>query len=48
VIEEVLELRVNPGYFQYLRHKLQQIAAKAWTTTRGADDEEPTARLRRG
>jgi hypothetical protein len=29
VIEEVLELRVNPDYFQYLRHKLQRIAAKA-------------------
>lgn len=26
VIEEVLELRVNPEYFQYLRHKLQSIA----------------------
>ena len=29
VIEEVLKLRVNPDYFQYLRHKLQRIAAKA-------------------
>ena len=29
VIEEVRELRVSPGYFQYLRHKLQRI-----TTTR--------------
>ena|ERR1700680_2582389 len=26
VIEEVLELRVNPAYFQYLRHKLEHIA----------------------
>jgi hypothetical protein len=26
VIEEVLELRVSPDYFQYLRHKLQRIA----------------------
>lgn len=26
VIEEVLELRVNPDYFQYLRQKLQKIA----------------------
>lgn len=25
VIEEVLELRVNPDYFQYLRHKLERI-----------------------
>jgi hypothetical protein len=26
VIEEVLGLRVSPDYFQYLRHKLEQIA----------------------
>ena len=26
VIEEVLELRVRPDYFQYLRHKLERIA----------------------
>jgi hypothetical protein len=26
VIEEVLELRVTPDYFQYLRHKLARIA----------------------
>jgi hypothetical protein len=26
VIEEVLELRVSPDYFEYLRHKLAQIA----------------------
>lgn len=25
VIEEVLEMRVGPDYFQYLRHKLQRI-----------------------
>ena len=25
VIEEVLGLRVNPDYFQYLRHKLERI-----------------------
>jgi hypothetical protein len=25
VIEEVLDMRVSPEYFQYLRHKLQQI-----------------------
>jgi hypothetical protein len=27
VIEEVLELRVSPDYFRYLRHRLQRIAA---------------------
>src|SRR5688572_10569157 len=26
VIEEVLELRVGPDYFQYLRHQLERIA----------------------
>jgi hypothetical protein len=26
VIQEVLELRVHPDYFQYLRHKLERIA----------------------
>ncbi len=26
VIEEVLDLRVSPDYFQYLRHKLARIA----------------------
>ena len=26
VIEEVLELRVNPDYFQYLRHKLERFS----------------------
>ena len=26
VIEEVLDLKVSPGYFQYLRHKLQRVA----------------------
>jgi hypothetical protein len=26
VIEEVLDLRVSPDYFQYLRHKLERIA----------------------
>jgi hypothetical protein len=26
VIEEVLELRVSPDYFEYLRHKLQRIS----------------------
>ena len=26
VIEEALELRVSPDYFQYLRHKLERIA----------------------
>jgi hypothetical protein len=26
VIEEVLELRVSPDYFEYLRQKLQRIA----------------------
>jgi hypothetical protein len=25
VIDEVLEMRVSPDYFQYLRHKLQRI-----------------------
>ena len=28
VIEEVLESRVNPDYFQYLRQKLERIGAK--------------------
>lgn len=27
VIEEVLELRVSPDYFQYLRHKLARIGS---------------------
>jgi hypothetical protein len=27
VIEEVLELRVSPDYFQYLRHKLRRAGA---------------------
>ena len=27
VIEEVLGLRVSPGYFQYLRHKLERVAS---------------------
>ena len=27
VIEEVMELRVSPDYFRYLRHKLQRIAS---------------------
>ena len=26
VIDEVLDLKVSPGYFQYLRHKLARIA----------------------
>jgi len=26
VIEEVLEMRVSPDYFQYLRHKLARVA----------------------
>ena len=26
VIEEVLDMRVSPDYFQYLRHKLERIA----------------------
>jgi hypothetical protein len=26
VIEEVLELRVSPDYFQYLRHKIERLA----------------------
>lgn len=25
VIEEVLELRISPDYFQYLRHKIQRL-----------------------
>jgi hypothetical protein len=28
VIEEVLELRVSPDYFEYLRHKLSQAGAR--------------------
>ena len=27
VIEEVLELRISPDYFLYLRHKLRQVGA---------------------
>jgi hypothetical protein len=27
VIEEVLELRVNPDYFDYLRHKLARVTS---------------------
>jgi hypothetical protein len=27
VIEEVLQLKVGPDYYQYLRHKLQRIAS---------------------
>jgi hypothetical protein len=27
VIEEVLELRISPDYFRYVRHKLRQIGA---------------------
>jgi len=27
VVEEVLELRISPDYFQYLRHKLRQAGA---------------------
>ena len=27
VIEEVLELRISPDYFQYLRHKIQRVLA---------------------
>jgi hypothetical protein len=27
IIEEVLELRVSPDYFQYLRHKLERITS---------------------
>ena len=27
VIEEVMELRISPTYFRYLRHKLQQAGA---------------------
>ena len=26
VIDEVLALRVNPDYFQYLRHQLERLA----------------------
>jgi hypothetical protein len=29
VIEEVLELRINPDYYQYLRHKLQRFLQTA-------------------
>jgi hypothetical protein len=35
VIEEVLELRVNPEYFQYLRHKLQRTATTLTRLRRG-------------
>ena len=28
VIEEVLDLRVSPDYFQYLRHKLERVVPK--------------------
>jgi flagellar biosynthesis/type III secretory pathway protein FliH len=29
VIEEVLESRVNPNYYQYLRHKIQRFLQTA-------------------
>jgi hypothetical protein len=29
VIDEVLELRINPEYFQYLRHKIQRFLQTA-------------------
>jgi hypothetical protein len=28
VIEEVLELRISPDYFQYLRHRLERVVPK--------------------
>ena len=31
VIEEVLELRINPEYFQYLRYKIQRFLSSAST-----------------
>ena len=43
VIEEVLEMRVSPDYFEYLRHKLARIAPAAVVrSTFGADDGKPT------
>ncbi len=43
VIEEVIELRVSPDYFEYLRHKLQRIAS----ARRSALRRRHRARLRR-
>ena len=44
VIEEVLDMRVSPEYFQYLRHKLQRIVPRVGrplTRAFGADDGKP-------
>src|SRR5437016_5203930 len=49
VIEEVLGLRVSPGYFQYLRHKLERVASHGRPSSSlqltmrafGADDANP-------
>jgi hypothetical protein len=52
IIEEVLELRVSPDYFQYLRHKLERITSTREALTLCAPSarmtENQTARLRRG
>ena len=51
VIEEVLDMRVSPNYFQYLRHKLQRIASFAINSPcapLARMMETQGARLRRG
>ncbi len=54
VIEEVLQLRVSPEYFQYLRHKLEPVDRRGSApTSDGAAPsarimEQPPARLRPG
>src|SRR5215469_10463357 len=48
VIEEVLELRVSPDYFEYLRHKLARAGSMQWAfalaavRALGADDGTAT------
>jgi hypothetical protein len=48
VIEEVLDMRVRPEYFQYLRHKLQQIVAGRVAAESFATNSLRTPRLWRG
>ena len=49
VIEEVLELRVSPDYFEYLRHKLGRSGVDAVGAAPSARMmEKQPARLRRG
>ena len=48
VIEEVLDMRVSPEYFQYLRHKLQQIVPVGLAAESFATNSLRTPRLWRG